>query len=307
METSGGAIQPTQNNPKKSGGLLTILLIVFLVLMAGGAGFLGWKLLDFKKLAESETKAKNELRITNDSLVVKLKELQTEYDSLSLKHVELDSLFTIEKDKIASLMYQIRTFKKSADFYKSRVDSLDSNMKSYLAQIQQLEAEKAALVAENTEVKASLNAALSKNADLTVENESLNQKLQKASTVKIAGLNVTTYKKGSKPKVTDKAKKVAKFKIAFTVAENNVATTGLKTLYIRITKDGTVITKTPSETFTYNGEAMQYSLKKDFSYEGLNVEQSIFYEQTEKFKPGRYIISIYLDGLEVGQAQVVLK
>ena len=307
METTNGVTQPNQNNNKKSGGILTILLIVFLVLMAGGAGFLGWKLLDFKKLAESETKAKNELRVTNDSLVAKLIQLQSSYDSLGLKYTELDSIFTIEKDKIASLMYQIRTYKNSAMHYKSRVDSLDNNMKSYLAQIQQLEAEKAALIAENTEVKASLNAALTKNADLTIENESLNKKLDRASALKIAGLTVTTYKKGKKLKVTDKAKKVAKFKIAFTVAENNVAATAVKTIYIRITKDGAVITKTPSETFKYNNEDMQYSLRKEFSFDGINVEQSLFYEQTEKFKPGRYITSIYIDGNEVGQAQSVLK
>lgn len=72
-------------------------------------------------------------------------------------------------------------------------------------------------------------------------------------------------------------KDIVKLAISFTVVKNITAENGERTIYIRITKpDNDALTKSASNTFSYENRTLTYSIKKYIEYNGEEQNVNVF-------------------------------
>ena len=116
-----------------------------------------------------------------------------------------------------------------------------------------------------------------------------------------------------KEKETDKANRVDKIKVCFTLGENKIIEPGTKELYIRIARpDKLILTKDRSDTYTfmYMGEKLQYSIKKLIDYQNLSMNLCLYWEKSyaqKEVMKGAYHVEVFYQDEVIGHTQFVLK
>ena len=88
--------------------------------------------------------------------------------------------------------------------------------------------------------------------------------------------NIRIEPRNKRGKVAKKVKDIVKLAISFTVVKNITAENGERTIYIRITKpDNDALTKSASNTFSYENRTLTYSIKKYIEYNGEEQNECI--------------------------------
>ena len=112
----------------------------------------------------------------------------------------------------------------------------------------------------------------------------------------------------SKPRTSDKVKNVKKIAVGFTIVKNITAKTGERTLYVRIAKpDNEVLSKSASDTFTYENRELAYSIKKYIEYTGEEQTVTVYWDVEEYLPAGTYNVYIFADGTMIGQQSFSMK
>ncbi|WP_297674441.1 hypothetical protein [uncultured Bacteroides sp.] len=233
----------------------------------------------------------DELRLTvsNDSLSILLEQEQTKTQRL------LEELRTVKSNNAA----EIRRLKKE-------LASLRKVMVGYINQIDSLNR----LTAHQKEVIAQVtqkyNDASRQITNLAEEKKNLNKKVTLAAQLDATNIHIQAVNK--RDKAAKKVKDVVKFKIGFTIVKNITAETGERTLYIRITKpDNSVLTKSPSNTFSYENRELEYSIKKYIEYNGEEQNVNVYWNVEEYLYAGTYRVDIFADGTLIGSQSFTLE
>ncbi|MDE5703128.1 MAG: hypothetical protein K2I15_12390 [Bacteroides sp.] len=233
----------------------------------------------------------DELRLTvsNDSLSILLEQEQTKTQRL------LEELRTVKSNNAA----EIRRLKKE-------LASLRKVMVGYINQIDSLNR----LTAHQKEVIAQVtqkyNDASRQITNLAEEKKNLNKKVTLAAQLDATNIHIQAVNK--RDKAAKKVKDVVKFKIGFTIVKNITAETGERTLYIRITKpDNSVLTKNPSNTFSYENRELEYSIKKYIEYNGEEQNVNVYWNVEEYLYAGTYRVDIFADGTLIGSQSFTLE
>ncbi|WP_300851604.1 hypothetical protein, partial [uncultured Bacteroides sp.] len=232
----------------------------------------------------------DELRLTvsNDSLSILLEQEQTKTQRL------LEELRTVKSNNAA----EIRRLKKE-------LASLRKVMVGYINQIDSLNR----LTAHQKEVIAQVtqkyNDASRQITNLAEEKKNLNKKVTLAAQLDATNIHIQAVNK--RDKAAKKVKDVVKFKVGFTIVKNITAETGERTLYIRITKpDNSVLTKSPSNTFSYENRELEYSIKKYIEYNGEEQNVNVYWNVEEYLYAGTYRVDIFADGTLIGSQSFTL-
>ena len=244
-----------------------------------------------------------------DSLLVEHDKIKKEYGNLSNQLTKKDSIILANADEIQKLI------ETKADYYriKRKLDYLRGITQGYVSQIDSLYRVNKVLKEENVQITDKFEKEQVKTTELTKDKEQLSEKVSLASTLKaynIKGVPIRLKSGGKKEEVADKAKKADKIKVIFTLSENLIAANGNKTIYVRIARpDEKILTVSNDDTYTfdYNGEKIQYSVKKDIDYQNRAMEITLYWDKVEDFTPGAYVVSVFTDGYLIGEAQFGLK
>lgn len=263
----------------------------------------------------SEKKTNKELvlefNLDKEDLENQYTDFAKQYDELKLT-VSNDSLSTLldqEQVKTQRLLEELRTVKTSNASeirrLKNELASLRKIMIGYINQIDSLNrltAEQKVIIADVTQ---KYNAASRQINNLSEEKKSLNKKVTLAAQLDATNISVqATNKRG---KVAKKVKDVVKFKINFSIVKNITAETGERTLYIRITKpDNDILTKSASNTFTYENRNLTYSIKKYIEYNGEEQNITVYWDVEEFLYAGAYRVDIFADGTLIGSQSFTL-
>lgn len=223
-----------------------------------------------------------QIRITNDSLQVKLEQ---------------------EKLKTQQLLEELRQTKATdaAEIMrlKKELATVRAVLRSYVVQIDSLNRANEQLQKENKRVKARYSEATRQIDKITEEKENLTKKVTLASQLDAIGINFTGIKKNGKK--AKRIKDAKKFAISFTIAKNITSETGEKTIYVRILKpDEDVLTKSPGDTFNYEGTELNYSIKKYIEYTGEEQQVTVYWDIEEFLQAGTYKVFIFADGNMIG-------
>lgn len=220
------------------------------------------------------------MQINNDSLVAQLEKEQQRTEEL------LEELKRVKSSDAAEIMR-----------LKKELATLRKVLQSFVHQIDSLNRLNAELTQENSNLKTQNEQAQEHISNLSSENESLTSKVEIASQLDATGIYAEGRNK--KGKTAKKIKDVKKFVIGFRIARNVTTSTGIRSIYLRITTPtGEVLTK--GGTFHYENRNLEYSIRKDIEYTGEEQSVQVYWDVVETLSAGTYRVDIFADGHNIG-------
>lgn len=277
-----------------------VIIIAVLVVVIAVVGFLAFnESRKNKEMSELFAVEKQEMENEYSTFATQYDELQVQINNDSLKE-KLES----EKLKTQRLLEEVRQVKttNAAEIMrlKKELRTVRAVLRSYVMQIDSLNKINEALTKENVEVKNKYSQATAQISNLSAEKKSLNEKVTLAAQLDATNISVLpTNKRGKKAK---KVKDVKKLAISFTIVKNITATTGNKTIYVRIAKpDNEILTKSSANTFAYEDRNIGYSIKKYIEYTGEEQQVTVYWDVEEFLPAGTYHVYLFADGNMIGQ------
>ena len=226
--------------------------------------------------------------VTNDSLALLLEQEQLKTQRL------LEELRTVKSSnatEIRRLKKELATLRKILVGYVNQIDSLDRINKRQQQVI--------------ADVTQKYNTASQQISTLSKEKENLDKKVTLAAQLDVTNIRIEPRNK--RGKVAKKVKDIVKLAITFTVVKNITAENGERTIYIRITKpDNDALTKSASNTFSYENRTLTYSIKKYIEYNGEEQNVNVFWDVEEFLYAGNYRLDIFEGGNLIGSQKFTL-
>ena len=276
-----------------------IPLVVVIVLLIGGVGYLAYSLMQ-------QQEANEEMQ---ELAALDKKEMENEYEQFALQYSEMktkinnDSIIaqlTQEQMRTQELLEELKRV-KSTDAreiarLKKELATVRAVLRSYVLQIDSLNRLNEHLTEENTRMKAQNEEAHRQIVGLSSEKASLSEKVAIAAQLDVTGISMNLQKKNGK--VVKKVKDAKTIVVNFTIAKNVTASNGMRTVYVRIqTPNGDVL---KGGTFEYENRTLAYSMKKTLEYTGEAVGVTTYWEVNEFLAAGNYTVSIFADGNMIG-------
>ena len=283
---------------------LYIILITLIVVLIGTILFL------YLGKEKSETTL-DELTIEKEILARDYQDLALEYDSIKTSNDTINELLSKERERITQLLEEIKTIKSANAAqireYKKELTSLRQIMKSFVFQIDSLNARNQTLIEENKEVKTQFVKIKDSYKVLEEEKKGLAQKVEIAS--RLETRNIEAVGLNNKDKETSKINRIDKLRVCFTILKNLTAPVGDKIIYLRIVRpDEELLLKSKEDVFDYEDSSINFSSSRIVEYGGNDLDVCIYYDADEgELMEGTYIADIFTDGNNIGTVNFELK
>ncbi len=276
----------------------TILLLVIII------GVLTYFLVDTTENLKEEvvlTHEQNlELKLELDSLVGEYTQVKYQYDSVL---VEKDVLIQEKTKEIEKLITQ------QADYHRIRrqLNLLRDITQNYVREIDSLHTENRVLKDENIKMHDEIQKVTERTVELTESKTELEDKVEQAANLRAfkisaTGIRITGFRK--KEKEHDKARRLDRIKVCFTIAENPIASPGKKNVYVRISGPDTEILRVSdddSHSFVFQEDTLQFSMHEEIDYQNNNIDMCLYWDKINDFEPGQYLISVFTDENFLGE------
>lgn len=288
-------------------------LIIIVILLAALA-LLTWLYLSTRSrlgsLLEEKEKQRVELQHELDSLITEHNNIKLEYGTFSDSLVAKDSIIQANALEIRKLLDTQYEFYK----VKKKLDRLRSISQGYLKQIDSLYTVNQELKAENEQIRSSYQMEQQKSSSLLKDKEALTEKVTMAAVLRAYKITASGVRgSGDKERITDKAKRVEKVKVCFTLGENPLLSAGAKNIYVRIARPDKIILargRGDDYSFSYKGEILQYTMRETVNYQNQAMDICTYWinrSAKENLPEGVYVVSVYAEDFEIGQTSFELK
>ena len=253
-----------------------------------------------------------ELNMEKDSIAAELTQMVNGYDSLKTENDALNQNIELAQIKVKDLLSEVEQV-KSASYqqiskYRDEMTTLRKIMRDYVVQIDSLNQKNQRLMAENRDVKQQYAEARDVNEQLQQEKKKLEQTVTLAVQLEAVGMHATGInKKGNEQ---NRAAKIEKIKIDFTLSKNLTAKRGAKNIYVRIQRpDQILLMKSEKDVFRFEDLKIPYSTMREVEYEGNELPVSIYWDNTGEapLMTGVYTIDLFADGNNIGTTRFEVK
>lgn len=302
--------------------VLTGFLVIALL---GTWGYIIWDKNQQKKIDDKKDLLVTTTSSQKDQLQKDLDEATARFDMIKTAMADMehskDSTITKrdreiadKKSRIQQLLAKNNATAEELTEAKRLISSLNEDITGFRTQIETLQNEKLVLTQEKENVTRQRDVVQRNYDSATVVIKQKDETLDVGSTLNasnfsIAGIN---EKRNGKEKTTSTAKRVDKLRISFDLAENRIAQSGTKNLFICITApNGTpvAVEALGSGKFTTReGLEKVYTQKLDINYsQGQRQTVSFDWKQNSDFETGDYKIEVYQNGFKIGEGIRSLK
>ena len=296
-----------------------VLIAALAVIVALVIGFIFILRSQRTELEEEKAVLVNQQR---DIMEEELTKLAAEYDiqykklsagqgeqKFSLATDSLISQILAERAKVEQLQKELKASKatsaKRIDQLSREVTTLRNVLRTYVVQIDSLQATNERLRAENTEVKENYNRVTSQAQQLSSEKAHLSDRVKLAAKLDATAISITPIDKRGKH--TKSLSKVVNLQIRFTISKNVTAEVGEKTFYCRITQpNDELLVKAGAGTFAFEGKQIPYSIRREIEYNGEETPLVMYWPVEESLQSGMYQLRIFADGNLIGSASFSL-
>jgi hypothetical protein len=296
---------PENTNAGKSKAVvfLSILIVILAVILIG----LGWM---YHQKSKDSDEVQQVLTAEKDSISNKLKGLMKDYNSLETTNDTINQKLQVEQNKAKKLYTQLQSernisFTKIKE-YQRELGTLRTIMKDLLHDVDSLNAMNQKLIAENVKVKEEATTAKKTVKELEQKTEELNSQVEKGAVIKARSVvAMAVSRKGNE---VTRARRVDKIRVCFTLSENAIAKPGVRDAYIRILgPDQFILAKAETDVFDFQGEKIVFSAKREVDYQNQDVDLCIYYDNKGELVAGKYQATVYVDGVQVGSGEFMLK
>ncbi len=252
-----------------------------------------------------------ELKGELDKVMDEYTTIKLENQDLSAQMSEKDSIILANRAEIEKLIAS------QADYNKIRrkLELLRKITQDYVARIDSLVVENRVLAEENTQLTETVSQFRQQNDRLEADKAQLQEKVTLASALKAYDLQVATVRLRADGKEipTDRARRVTRISLQFTIGENKIVEPGLKTVYARISRpDGVVMSLGTDDMYAFElgGEKLQYTLKQDVEYRNEATEVKMSWDRKDVSVPamaGTYDVMLYMENVEIGRGSFMIR
>lgn len=252
-----------------------------------------------------------ELKGELDKVMDEYTTIKLENQDLSAQMSEKDSIILANRAEIEKLIAS------QADYNKIRrkLELLRKITQDYVARIDSLVVENRVLAEENTQLTETVSQFRQQNDRLEADKAQLQEKVTLASALKAYDLQVATVRLRADGKEipTDRARRVTRISLQFTIGENKIVEPGLKTVYARISRpDGVVMSLGTDDMYAFElgGEKLQYMLKQDVEYRNEATEVKMSWDRKDVSVPamaGTYDVMLYMENVEIGRGSFMIR
>lgn len=289
-------------------GLVALLVIA--------VGLSVWQVSSLKGQVDEARATNEQLQLTNDQL-----SLANEYESINSQFKQYEDQATMmandtimakyaaAKNKVEQLLRELNSEKaksrKQIKKLQDEVATLRALLRHYVAQVDSLGKENAALRNENSQIRNENQALSSRVQEVSRRNETLSERMTLAEKLNVTGVSLTPLKgNGKTEKNVTKAKQLM---VTFTIPQNNSTPVGNKTIYLRITgPEGSLLGG--SGNFPFEGGSVPYTASKDIEYTGDEIAGiRIYWNVNTVLTPGDYTVELFADNYRLTSRHFTLK
>ncbi len=291
---------------------LFIIIPLVLLFAALSAGLLHlWN--NLKESEKQNIEFQELMALEQEEMLNDLQTAQMEYDELKKKILSNDSLLVkLEQEQLRTqqLYEELQSIKatNAAEIkrLKKELKTLRGVLENYVVQIDSLFRENAELKNQNTKLIAGKQKAERERNDLAKEKKALSEKVDLASQLDAADVNMKLLR--SNGKETTAIKRAKQICVSCTILKNITASTGNKRAYVRIIQPGgEPLTKRYSNTFRYENRDINYSMNREFEFTGEEHPLIFYWDIEETLQEGRYTVHVFVDGNMIGEGYAVFE
>ena len=295
-----------ENNNNQGAGINKILLALAIV----EAAVIIWLLVAMNNSKKEAEQLISQIEIGNmekDSLSHEMSLLVDDYNQLKIDNDTINAQLEEQKAKVVELMENLRPTKASnrdsIKRYKAELETMRSIMRSFVVQIDSLNTKNIMLTEENTRLSGQLSSVKNENKKLSNAKDSLQGRVKEAEALKAVGMKLTAL--NDRDNETSRIIKAQKFRVTFTINENEMTKTGEKDVYLRLVKpNGEILKNENLGYFKYQGSEIAYSGKKTINYDGKAQPVTIYAISREVLSGGVYQADLFCDGRNIGSVSV---
>ncbi len=243
---------------------------------------------DLNAMAKQYDEAIGENEIANNNLIEARSRIQGLIDSLKISETNVKSLWR----------------------YKKKYLSLQKEMDVLLAQNDSLRVENSYLATSLDSTRVRLEERTMFTDSLLVQNTALAEVVENAAVLNTVGLKGFGVIERTSGKLipTERASRVDKIRVCFTVAKNALVQAGDQELYVQVI-DPKNNTLGSNEQVQFGEKTLNYSIISKFNYENgsLNICEFVASKGKEKFAKGRYTVNVFNEKDLVSSSEFTLK
>ncbi len=288
---------------------LYILMAVLALMIIGLSFWLISTKSDLRVLQDEKEAQRIMLQHEVDSVINEHNRTKQAYGALADSLVARDSIIQANAQEIKKLLDTQWEYHK----IKRKLEQLQVISQNYVRQMDSLYTVNKELVEENERIREQVAIERRRAQQLEKTTDALTEQVETAAVFRTFNVDVAGIRqRGRGETEVNKANRVERIKICFTLAENSIIQAGNKNIYIRIAApDSRILVKSRDDaySFMYKGERLQYSIMEVVNYQNANKEVCVYWDKrdTQELPPGLYYIDIYEGDHQIGEANLLLK
>lgn len=301
------------SEPKKDQGKnIIIIVLVLLVIISGIKLYTDY--VDRTKKTEEIlllSTENNELNQRLDSVAYQLnlriqeiEKLGGDIESLEQVRDQLIAERNSAKQRSAS---EIAALNQKINSYSGLIEQKDQEILELRAMNQQL-------YAENQDLKSTQAQIEEEVAQLNLQKEDLQEKVNVASMLKAENIEISAINSRGKERVETtkdfRNRQIERIKVSFNLADNKVAEKGPRNVYVQILAPSSQpifdVAK-GSGTFMVDGAELFYTVKQDIIFDNSGETLTFFYEKGSDYISGDHEVRIFIDNYQVGTQSFSVK
>jgi len=303
-----------QNPPEKKdqGKNIIIIVLVLLVIISGIKLYTDY--IDRSKKTEEILLLSTENNDLNNRLDSVTFQLELRIQEIEKLGGDVKSLEEVRDQLIAERS-------TSRQRSSSEISALNQKIKSYNGMIEEkdqeileLRAMNQQLFTENQDLKTTQSQIEEEVAQLNIQKEDLQGKVNVASRLKVENIEITAVNSRGKERIeTDKDfknRQIERIKVSFSMADNKVAEKGPRNIYVQViapNEQPIFDVAKGSGTFMMSGKEEFYTVKQDIIFDNTEQELTFFYEKGSDYASGNYSVRIFVDNYQVGTKSFTVK
>ncbi|MDE5843978.1 MAG: hypothetical protein K2H44_01145 [Muribaculaceae bacterium] len=290
-------------NGKKSNLTLVLIVILAVIILAGGIAFFTQNKKMEKALAQNEQLqlANDQLTLSNEYQALNNEFAQYENQTRLLANDSLVEKYAAARAKVEKLLQELKNEKtKNAKRIKQLQDevaTLKGILRHYVEQIDSLAKENQGLRSENENIK-DKNRQLTKRVDdFARDNAELTERMVLAEKLNVTGVTMQALKANGKiEKNITKARQIV---VTFSIPQNNSTPVGEKEIYMRlISPEGDLLGN--GGIFNFEGQQVKCTSRKSIEYAGEEIGGiKIYWDVNATLNPGTYTVELFCDNYRI--------
>ncbi|MEN2282308.1 hypothetical protein AAGF08_09230 [Algoriphagus sp. SE2] len=303
----------SETNPKKEQGKNIIIIVLVLLVIISGIKL-------YTDYVDRSKKTKEILLLSTEN-----NELNKRLDSvtyqLDLRIQEIEKLggdiVALEQVRDQLIAERNTSRQRSAN----EIAALNQKIRSYSGLIEEkdqeileLRAMNQQLFAENQDLKTTQAEIEEEVAQLNIQKEDLQAKVNIAAMLKAENINIAAVNSRGKERIETtkdfKNRQIERIKVSFSFADNKVAEKGPRNVYVQILAPNSQpifdVAK-GSGTFMMDGVEEFYTVRQDIIFDNTEQELTFYYEKGSDYNSGTHEVKIFVDNYQIGSKTFSVK